>query len=387
MTAGTKSFGDAGGSYYGYRTWSGADGKPTLILTPAHRLLRWRKRKVVSGKKKIVVYTPIVHWTKPKYRRVPSDSRYWHSYSMTAYNVRRTKLPGRSYLSDSMASDPTVAPTSNQIVQLQNKLVTEIRGHSFNASSSLADCNKTLQFCTDTATRMARSLILLKKGRIADGLRTLGSQSNVRRVKPLSSKDLANAWLEAQYAWKPLLSDVHDAAEALAFHTVNPRRTRVTVRASFPYNSSYTSSTFNRYSEGVTGLMYICEMQETLSVPRSLNLIDPTTVAWELLPFSFVADWFIPIGSYIENYSYLSGFTARFLTVTRRRYSSELYGTGFYLGNDVRGSTLYKQGCSISRVVSSTLVPVRPSLELPKPSVSHFFSSLALLRVSLPKGH
>lgn len=39
-------------------------------------------------------------------------------------------------------------------------------------------------------------------------------------------------------------------------------------------------------------------------LPGRFGLLNPLSVAWELMPLSFVADWFLPIGSY------LSGFDA-----------------------------------------------------------------------------
>jgi hypothetical protein len=32
----------------------------------------------------------------------------------------------------------------------------------------------------------------------------------------------------------------------------------------------------------------------------SFGLLNPAAVAWELLPFSFVVDWFLPVGRYLE---------------------------------------------------------------------------------------
>lgn len=45
-----------------------------------------------------------------------------------------------------------------------------------------------------------------------------------------------------------------------------------------------------------------------------LGLLNPEIVAWELLPFSFVADWFIPIGSYLEARSITKMVTGLYTT-------------------------------------------------------------------------
>jgi hypothetical protein len=37
---------------------------------------------------------------------------------------------------------------------------------------------------------------------------------------------------------------------------------------------------------------------------KTVGLLNPATVAWELVPYSFIADWFVPVGDY------LTGLTA-----------------------------------------------------------------------------
>jgi hypothetical protein len=62
--------------------------------------------------------------------------------------------------------------------------------------------------------------------------------------------------------------------------------------------------------------------------------LDPLSVAWELLPWSFVVDWFIPIGSYLDLVNQVPSLKGRFLTTTVRtrtnsknpRFTGALYG-------------------------------------------------------------
>lgn len=42
---------------------------------------------------------------------------------------------------------------------------------------------------------------------------------------------------------------------------------------------------------------------------QSLGLLDPLTLAWELIPFSFVVDWFLPVGTYLSQLTALNGLT------------------------------------------------------------------------------
>jgi hypothetical protein len=40
-----------------------------------------------------------------------------------------------------------------------------------------------------------------------------------------------------------------------------------------------------------------------------LGLINPASVAWELVPFSFVVDWFTGFGSYLDSFTELAGLS------------------------------------------------------------------------------
>jgi hypothetical protein len=43
--------------------------------------------------------------------------------------------------------------------------------------------------------------------------------------------------------------------------------------------------------------------------PAALGFTNPLVVAWEVVPWSFVVDWFIPVGRYLEQLSATHGWT------------------------------------------------------------------------------
>jgi hypothetical protein len=50
-----------------------------------------------------------------------------------------------------------------------------------------------------------------------------------------------------------------------------------------------------------------------------LGLINPAVVAWELVPFSFLVDWFIPVGKFLDSWTDQLGYDIQypFSTTTR----------------------------------------------------------------------
>jgi hypothetical protein len=77
---------------------------------------------------------------------------------------------------------------------------------------------------------------------------------------------------------------------------------------------------------------------EPPSAMQSLGLLNPEVVAWELLPWSFVIDWFIPIGDYLQARATLSGvvISATLQTTTVREHvfapTGNIIGDTFGMG-------------------------------------------------------
>jgi hypothetical protein len=77
------------------------------------------------------------------------------------------------------------------------------------------------------------------------------------------------------------------------------------------------------------GRSYLVEMREEIEWSAQLGLTHPGSVLWERLPWSFVVDWFIPIGTYLSNLGVIPRLKGRWLRSSYLRKS--LAGTGFPL--------------------------------------------------------
>lgn len=119
----------------------------------------------------------------------------------------------------------------------------------------------------------------------------------------------SNAWLEYTYGVKPLLSSIYGIAD-------ENLRTVINKTAHF---SARVSKTFNPDSIDIStiwGMMNFPVVKGS-SIKRSYTLgldmrtdqfdlarwssLNPLSIAWELTPYSFVADWFLNVGGYLRN--------------------------------------------------------------------------------------
>lgn len=201
------------------------------------------------------------------------------------------------------------------------KLIERV-GPSNNIAQDLAQMSQTTKLIADSAKRIASAINDTRRGNFAGAANSLW-QSNASKFgrggPPSHSKNLADNWLAFQYGWKPLLQDIQGSMESLAQLNLAQTQTwSVKSSASSELNGevplyqnvasgnrtgsqSYTSRSTVRY-----GIRYRYDNHLTTFLAQT-GFTNPINLAWEVLPYSFVVDWFLPIGPYLESFSAWDG--------------------------------------------------------------------------------
>lgn len=183
-----------------------------------------------------------------------------------------------------------------------------------NVAVAYAEASKTSDMILSTARRIDRAYRAFRRG----DLKTIAKELNI------TPKRLHKSWLEYKYGWLPLLMDVKGAAEFFAQqHVVRAPRFTVVARekvlVNFSHNATFAAfgggtGTYEYYKSGfreVTVKLW-CELTSPhLSELQQIGLTNPLLVAWELVPFSFVWDWFISIGDWLTGLTALQGVYVR----------------------------------------------------------------------------
>lgn len=135
-------------------------------------------------------------------------------------------------------------------------------------------------------------------------------------IRAPGPKSFPNLWLEYSYGWRPLLNDIYGAAELLAqVHTQSrPHWVTSTDKASRLYVGSNSSEGVIASASGEANVKSRCQIGFDVSSSfldglKSTGISNPALLAWELLPYSFVIDWFIPVGGFLERLNATSGLT------------------------------------------------------------------------------
>lgn len=197
-------------------------------------------------------------------------------------------------------------------------------GITSNIAQDFAQFGQTTKLIADTAKRLVKAGVALKKGNIPGAVQALWSGHTPRfhGKGPSFSKSFANNWLELQYGWKPLIQDVRDSMEALKRlnNASSPSVLRVTSSATKESESSIPimsgGSPATKIGEHKLVIRTRCHFSLRFKIDDKLKVFlnqtgftNPINLLWEILPFSFVADWFIPIGPYLETLSSFDGLS------------------------------------------------------------------------------
>lgn len=202
------------------------------------------------------------------------------------------------------------------------------------------------------------------------------------RGKKLLLRDMPNAWLAFHFGVEPLIKDMYDLCKRLA----DPGKPMLAVASksqTLVYNQTskgYTSQEV--YKQHVRIAAHVTRTDDTLSLLNDCGLINPLSITWELVPFSFVVDWFYPVGLYINSLSDLLGYKIQdpYRTWYASAVGSETYSYPLLMASDdSNGIPLVFEGFRVDRQLV-TPGPVSQSFHVPvKISVTRAATAISLL--------
>jgi hypothetical protein len=246
-------------------------------------------------------------------------------------------------------------------------------------------------------------------------LNSRGFRNSYRRsTRPSRLRMLSDSWLEVSFGWKPLISDVIGGAE-LASRLINNFRERKLIPAvaigrktTFGTDNITTSGgnlTFRRRKQVQTYEVVVVyrglvstEPEDTLfgfngSVLGSagLSLLDFIPTIYELIPFSFLVDYFTNIGGIIDSLCHFNtGHRWLNKTIVELKTSKwsdieceHSFGANVIVEKEVRtpGSRVIKVSRTITRAPNVTLQ--LPSFELHLPFSNTQWINIAALASGL----
>lgn len=238
---------------------------------------------------------------------------------VTSY-IRSSFPPGApSYRADS------AMPYSFNWISVENKSYDKLRNKIYDkvgAGVDIAEWKQSAHTIVTTATTLAKAYRAVKQLRFGDAASALRMKFLPKGVSPL--KSAGNNWLEFHFGWEPLVKDIYDAVEVIA----DPVKSFSLERGrSFDILDQQGTNDFGSVREDWHAIGKYWSTQGCrvkFATPGTAHTLDqwgisnPAVIAWELIPFSFVVDWFVNVGDFLSSQTDFAGMTIESAYRTRK---------------------------------------------------------------------
>lgn len=263
-----------------------------------------------------------------------------------------------------------------------------------NLGVAFAERNATARMLGTNAKTLAEFFLNLRLWKDDDELmRILKRKFKRQNVRKTGSR-IVNRFLETQYGWLPLLSDVYGACDALEKRTTSDWM--VTGKGHYREESRVEKIIGSGLSrswgvfKGERGAFVRIDAEPgnpLLGSLSSLGITNPALIAWEATRLSFVVDWAFSVGDWLESLDAMLGYNRSWCSTSSFTKGEWSYsGLGANHNPTAQNSSAFvnnfKASCekvSVNRTVSQSVpLPSLPRFKDPR-SLAHMANGLSLL--------
>lgn len=210
---------------------------------------------------------------------------------------------------------------------------------------SLLELDQSITMITNRSVQIARFGRQLLRGNLVGAAKELRLSAVPKRASV--KKSFSNNYLEFHFGWAPLIGDIHSAIDVLQspVKDCTPKATAKSGMSDW-YNLSnpgkidsttqkYESYRRFRLQRRVTMGARVSVSNPNLWLANQLGLVNPAVLVYELIPFSFVADWFINVEQFLSQGTDYYGLTLDKTYTTRidkGEFSQRLWDDKLYSG-------------------------------------------------------
>lgn len=269
-----------------------------------------------------------------------------------------------------------------------NKLRLKIRDTDINLAQSHMERAQCEHMFVDYGKRILRAYSFARKGNVSGILNSLlGTTGRKYQGWKQTVKDTtgvaSDAWLAWQYGIRPLISDLEGAVkEYWKVRQTSPVIRYYRFKVS---NDVRGGGVVDSPSEGLlqatvytqkAKIVAYAEFQDSAQAwdqsAQRLGLTDPILLGWELIPYSFVVDWFINVGEFLQASGTFVGLKRIGIHVSTENFEDS-YTTQ-------KGGFAMQKVKAVSRKFKTSLPAATLHIKSSPMSVSHVTSALALIR-------
>lgn len=182
--------------------------------------------------------------------------------------------------------------------QAWGKLVNKVRQGPASLGVAFAEMRESLSMIANRFSQLYGGYRDLRRGKFRSFLKRFGIHAKRKHRNLVKSKvrDASNLWLEYSFGWEPLCRDIYDGLTAMG-QPVPGGRFRGKGKELYERDNDHEEfSTNGRCLMGA----YVSIENPNLYLAQQMGVANPLQIVWELVPFSFVADWVFDVGSCLE---------------------------------------------------------------------------------------
>lgn len=288
------------------------------------------------------------YWRRITYRQTkPRVSRLWYSFVAKWVDLEINPFfPYDGIDASGIPYPPGVTANSVAYSKALNKFTDSI-GEGASLGVSLGERKQAVDMIVGRAKQLTLFARSLRKGHFENAANALGYTLRdvpIRRTrrqerkrdkkfsfsgqplkkfprryepKPSRAKGFASNYLEFHFGWSPLVGDIFAAVNVLGDGIPpvivkgrgNDHQTKHVQDVSWEYRDYDITSKVQIIAD--------CRIiNPNVNLLSQLGLTNPASVVWELVPFSFVWDWFSNVGQFLTSWSNYTGVTLSNSAVT-----------------------------------------------------------------------
>lgn len=244
----------------------------------------------------------------------------------------------------------TLSVGSDLLNKAKTKCMEAIAQSKFDASEFVAGAVQTVTMLRSILITLAEVLVEIHRYKYLRAARLLG------RKLPRSPKDAADAWLQLQYGIRPLVSDASALIEKLkeqlasgelllkSTGTQTEPLTDSQVFGTRPIGQTIPFVVTSNNSKRSAKVECVYRISDTAAKAyASVNFTNPFYLGWVATPYSFLVDWLVPVGDWLNGMGAALGCEFHSAWITQRlQVDAEAHGPNVNVTGGSFGLSFHK---------------------------------------------
>jgi hypothetical protein len=208
-------------------------------------------------------------------------------------------------------------------------MLLKVKAQTVSLGVMLAEYRQTAMMFQQISGMLLDGFRAIKKGNFSNLPKWVKKGLRIRRPADLNRllNAPADTWMMYRYGITPLLNDIANLCSHVKGMETLPIYKTFRVRHSL-YDHLVESRVYKSVPDRVvtkrkTVVRDVCTVQYDVGALKSISrtgLLNPVQLAWEVIPCSFVVDWFINVGDFLASFDALEG--VKRYSFTRTTYST-----------------------------------------------------------------